>query len=130
MIHSAVMDIVSNAMDACLSKDYPDGETPEVVIGAYSTDDVQIAVVDIMDNGCGMTEEVKANIFTPFFSTKSRAGTGLGLSTTSRMISIQGGKIDVESEPGRGAVFHIMLPIDGIINNEEILNGKKSSSTC
>jgi PAS domain S-box-containing protein len=112
MIHSAVMDIVSNALDACLWKDYDDSETPQVVIGAYTSDDKQKSIIEVKDNGCGMTDDVKVNIFNPFFTTKSKAGTGLGLAITSRMIGVHGGKIDVESEPNKGTIFSIVLPID------------------
>ncbi|MDP8205810.1 MAG: ATP-binding protein [Candidatus Electryonea clarkiae] len=113
MIHTAVMDIVSNAMDACLWKEYTDGELPELILGAYPDDDGQNLVIEVKDNGCGMTEEVKKNIFAPFFSTKSKSGTGLGLAITSRMIGIHNGKFDVDSEPDKGTIFRIVLPIDG-----------------
>jgi len=114
MIHTAVMDIVSNALDACLMKEYEGGETPGITVSAYPDGDGRAAVVEIVDNGCGMSEKVKANIFTPFFSTKERTGTGLGLAITSRIISVHGGKIEVESEPDRGAVFRIVVPVDGM----------------
>jgi PAS domain S-box-containing protein len=127
MIHSAVMDIVSNAIDACLWKDYLNDETPIVGLDVYLSDDGKDSIIEIKDNGCGMTEDIKKDIFTPFFSTKSRAGTGLGLSTTSRMINVHGGRIDVESEPDVGTVFRIVLPIDGINRNKENINGKKGS---
>lgn len=129
MIHSAVMDVVSNALDACLWKNYDDGEVPEVVLKAYPAHDGRESVIEVEDNGCGMTEEVKSNIFTPFFSTKSKAGTGLGLSITSRMISVHGGKIDVESNPNHGTIFRIVLPVDGIAGNKEIDDGKKGSDS-
>jgi len=124
MIHSAVMDIVSNALDACLWKAYTEEETPEVVLSAYPGKGEEV-VIEVRDNGCGMTEEVKANIFSPFFSTKSKAGTGLGLSITSRMISVHGGEIEVESEPDRGAIFRIVLPIDRTDRSKEDIDGKK-----
>jgi signal transduction histidine kinase len=129
MIYSAVMDIVSNALDACLWKDYDDGEVSEVVVSAYLAHDGQEFVIEVKDNGCGMTEEVKMNIFTPFFSTKSKAGTGLGLSITSRMINVHGGKIDVESEPNKGTVFRIVLPMDRTSKSKENNNGKKGSGS-
>jgi PAS domain S-box-containing protein len=129
MIHSAVMDVVSNALDACLWKNYGDGEAPEVVIRAYPAHDPRQSVIEVEDNGCGMTEEVKSNIFTPFFSTKSKAGTGLGLSITSRMISAHAGRIDVESEPDHGTIFRIILPVDGIEGHKEIIDGKKGSDS-
>jgi len=127
MIHSAVMDVVSNALDACLWKDYDDAEKPEVVLGAFSDHDGRKLVIEVKDNGCGMTEEVKENLFTPFFSTKSKAGTGLGLSITSRMIRAHGGEFDVESEPDQGTIFRILLPINATKPSEEMTDGEKSS---
>jgi signal transduction histidine kinase len=128
MIHSAVMDIVSNALDACLWKEYRDGETPTITLRARA--DVGPGLhIEISDNGIGMTAEVKANIFTPFFSTKSKAGTGLGLSLSARMIGAHGGTIDVESEPNRGATFRIALPVDGTGKDKEHADGTEGSGS-
>jgi len=110
MIHSAVMDIVSNALDACLWKDYDNNEQPAVKMKAYSVGQDNL-VIEIQDNGCGMTDDIKRNIFHPFFSTKSKAGTGLGLAITSRMINSHNGKIDVESQLNVGTTFKIVLPL-------------------
>ena len=125
MIHSVIMDIVSNALDACLWKNYDDSEKPRVSMSADPTDDNEVFIIRIEDNGCGMTEEVKSNIFTPFFSTKSRAGTGLGLSISSRMIDVHGGKIEVESDLDSGSLFKIILPLNGPEKNKENKNVKK-----
>ncbi len=111
MVHSAIMDIVSNALDACLWKSYDEGDTPEVKLGVHLNHEGRNAVVEISDNGCGMDEDVIEQIFNPFFSTKSKAGTGLGLAITSRMIDAHNGKVEVESEPDVGTTFRIMLPV-------------------
>ncbi len=129
MIHSSVMDIVSNAIDACLWKEYSEGETPRVELTAYRNHNGENAVIEVSDNGCGMPEDVKANIFAPFFSTKSKAGTGLGLSITSRMIEVHNGNIDVESEPDKGTVFRIVIPITATGVNKENNHGQKSSGS-
>jgi PAS domain S-box-containing protein len=129
MIHSAVMDIVSNAVDACLLKDYIGHEKPSVEINVSPAAGGRELVIEIRDNGCGMTEEVKANIFTPFFSTKGRAGTGLGLSLTSRAIEGHGGKIDVESRLDRGTAFRIYLPVEGPSKDKEYIDGKEGSGS-
>ncbi len=75
----------------------------------------QTAVVVIGDNGPGMDKETCRRIFEPFFSTKGVGkGTGLGLSVSYFIIAENhGGTIEVESEPGRGAVFTIRLPVAG-----------------
>ena len=63
----------------------------------------------LIDTGKGMAPEVAAKAFRPFFSTK-RSGTGLGLATTRKIVEAHGGRITVQSEPGRGTQFTIQLP--------------------
>ena len=65
--------------------------------------------LSLIDTGAGMTPEVRAKVFKPFFSTRP-SGTGLGLPTTRKIVEAHGGTIDVQSEPGRGAKFTIGLP--------------------
>jgi signal transduction histidine kinase len=60
-----------------------------------------------------MPDEVKAKIFTPFFSTKKKKGTGMGLAVVSQIVRSHGGTTTVESEPGKGATFRVTLPIKG-----------------
>jgi signal transduction histidine kinase len=66
--------------------------------------------LDLIDTGCGMTQETLARCFKPFHTTKP-GGNGLGLPTTRRIIEMHGGKIDVQSEPGKGTQFTIWLPM-------------------
>jgi two-component system sensor histidine kinase AtoS len=113
LIHMGLMDIASNALDACMMKDYAAGEEPEIVIRARREGDNGRAVIEIQDNGVGMTPEVRASVFVPFFSTKKKWGTGLGMALTARIIDLHDGKIEVESEPGKGSLFRITLPIKG-----------------
>jgi two-component system sensor histidine kinase HydH len=65
--------------------------------------------VNLIDTGAGMSEQVRARVFQPFFSTK-QGGTGLGLPTTRQIIEAHGGTIGVQSEVGRGTKFTIRLP--------------------
>jgi signal transduction histidine kinase len=66
-------------------------------------------VLEVTDTGVGMTPEVQARIFDPFFSTRS-GGSGLGLPTTRKIIEAHGGSIQVQSEAGKGTQFTIDLP--------------------
>jgi signal transduction histidine kinase/ActR/RegA family two-component response regulator len=75
------------------------------------TDTSGRVVVEISDTGCGITPEVLGRLFEPFFTTKPiGVGTGLGLSVSRGIVSALGGSISVESEPGRGSVFRVVLP--------------------
>jgi PAS domain S-box-containing protein len=68
--------------------------------------------VDISDTGTGIRPELLARIFDPFFTTKPvGAGTGLGLSLSYTIVQRHGGRIEVDSEPGRGTRFRVWLPI-------------------
>ncbi len=127
LIHSAIMDIVSNALEACLSKEYEDGGSARIELTARHDKASEKLAIEIRDNGPGMTENVKAHIFTPFFSTKKKKGTGLGLSLTSRIVSLHNGAIDVASEPGQGSIFHILLPVAGPEVSKENRDGEESA---
>ena len=72
---------------------------------------IEIRIV-ISDSGCGMPKEVQEKIFEPFFTTKE-SGTGLGLAITHGIIEQHGGRIDVDSTPGQGTTFMIILPAIG-----------------
>jgi CheY-like chemotaxis protein len=63
------------------------------------------------DTGTGMPEDVRQKIFDPFFSTKGAQGTGLGLSVSYSIIERHEGSISVSSEPGKGTIFTIDLPV-------------------
>jgi signal transduction histidine kinase len=69
------------------------------------------ALVQVADNGCGMTPEVQAKIWEPFFTTKGKEGTGLGLDISRKLIVSHGGTITFTSAPGAGTTFEIRLPI-------------------
>jgi signal transduction histidine kinase len=70
-------------------------------------------VVSIQDTGTGIPLEHRAKIFDPFFTTKEVGkGTGLGLSISYSLVQKHNGRIEVESEEGKGTTFHIRLPIE------------------
>lgn len=77
---------------------------PEVSPGRY-------VVIEVADNGIGMTADVLANVFEPFFTTKGPGqGTGLGLSMVFGFVRQSGGHVTASSEPGQGSTFRIYLP--------------------
>jgi two-component system, NtrC family, sensor histidine kinase HydH len=83
-----------------------------VTVKTRATDgNVEVAVID---RGSGIEPKNLDNIFNPFFTTKPQ-GVGLGLAIVSKIVDQHGGKIAVESEPGKGSVFHVFLPIAGAV---------------
>ena len=95
-------NIINNALDAM-----PDGG--RLSFSTSSNEDT--VFICISDTGIGMSEDVKKNIFDPFFTTRRPLGTGLGLSISYGIITRHGGKIEVESEDGKGTAFNLSLPI-------------------
>ena len=69
-------------------------------------------VIEIRDDGRGIPPDVLPRVFDPFFTTKDVGdGTGLGLAISQGIVAAHHGRIEADSEPGKGTVFHIVLPI-------------------
>ncbi len=102
---SAVLGhVVQNAQDATP----PDGRV-ELLLRVSGDQ----AIVEIRDTGSGMDAEfIKTRLFRPFDSTKGLTGMGIGAYECREVISALGGQVKVESTPGRGTVFRILLPLD------------------
>ena len=118
MVEQVVMNLVLNARDAM-----PGGG--RIVIATGTTDRAEASTglasparpgryarMSVSDSGTGMSDEVRKRIFEPFFTTKTHGkGMGLGLATVLGIVQEHSGWIDVESQPGRGSVFHVHLPL-------------------
>ena len=107
-IHSCLLNLVSNAIDACIF----DSDTQKHWHVKVRTrrEKESGAAFEVIDNGCGMDEETQSKIFAEFFSTKGTRGTGLGLLVTQKIVNEHGGTMDVASQPGKGTIFTIRLP--------------------
>lgn len=105
LIKQAVLNLMLNAVQAISQKDgHPGGE---LILGAQEFDD-EIRI-DVIDTGGGIPAEALAKIFDAYYSTK-KSGTGLGLAMSRRIAEEHGGKITVNSAPGKGSNFQIHLP--------------------
>lgn len=96
------INILKNAIEVM-----PDGGNIFVTIKALDPDHV---LISLKDEGIGMTEDKLKRLGEPFYTTKER-GTGLGLMVSYKIIEEHQGEIMVESEEGKGTVFHITLPV-------------------
>jgi len=102
------LNLLINATQALKGKGGPAEPVIRVVMGSHSDGRVK---VEIQDNGPGIAPEHLGRIFEPFFTTKPVGeGTGLGLSICHGIISGLGGELTVESQPGQGATFRVLLP--------------------
>jgi signal transduction histidine kinase len=100
-LREALINLIFNAVDAL-----PRGGT----ICLRCTRSGRRVVVEVSDTGTGIPADVRPRIFDPFFTTKA-GGTGLGLAIVHRVVEAHGGRIAVRSEPGRGSIFSVTLPL-------------------
>ncbi len=107
-VHRCLMNLVTNAIDACIFD--PDVDKDHQVAVATEREDTGTIRFDVTDNGCGMSEEVRAKLFSSFFSTKGVKGTGLGLLVTAKLVEEHKGTIDVTSTEGEGTTFSVRFP--------------------
>ena len=109
-LNQLFMNVLTNSIQAVNSHKEREGNGK---IELKTAQDGNHIVVQIKDNGVGMTEEVKHRIFEPFFTTKDVGeGTGLGLSIAYKIVEDHNGAIEVDSTPGEGTTFNLRLPMD------------------
>lgn len=103
-IYRVALNLLANAMDA----------TPEPggVITLETGRDAGAAYLRVRDTGCGIPASQLSKLGQPFFTTKHKTGTGLGLAACYRIMEQHRGRILVESAPGKGAVFTLLFPTD------------------
>ena len=102
-ISQVILNVVINAVDAM-----PSGG--DLWLRTGLSEDGEWVLVSFQDTGPGMSADQMANLFEPFYTTKSD-GTGLGLAISYGIIERHGGDIEVSSPPGRGAMFVVRLPV-------------------
>ncbi len=100
-VEQLVLNLVLNARDATGAEGHIVVRLDPVEFGARLT---------VQDDGEGMTDAVLAHAFEPLFTTKGAAGTGLGLPMVREIVELAGGRLSVESEPGTGTTFEVLLP--------------------
>jgi signal transduction histidine kinase len=106
-LQQVFLNLFGNAADAMGEKNSPKKRIR--VVSRKRQDEGSIEIL-ISDTGPGMSKATIQSIFEPGFTTKD-TGHGFGLSTSYRIVSLHGGRITAESEVGRGATFHVVLPI-------------------
>lgn len=104
-IHRAILNVVSNAMDAVEHAD-----DPRVVVQTGFDEPRDLLWVSVEDNGTGIAPENLSKMFLMFESTKGARGTGLGLAVSQKIIREHGGDITVESQIGKGSRFVLTWP--------------------
>jgi signal transduction histidine kinase len=106
VIQSALLNILENAMEACAE----DQEKKSHRIVFRVQQDPGYIIFEVEDNGIGIDQETKENLFNLSFSSKGKKGTGMGLFITNNIIQQHGGAITVDSTPGKWTRFRIEIP--------------------
>ena len=105
-IQQAILNLVINACEAM-------DAAGEITIRSSLQDEGRQVAVAVSDKGCGIPEELMDDLFQPFFSTKGDQGNGLGLATVLGVMERHNGRVDVESQVGKGSTFTLILPAAG-----------------
>jgi signal transduction histidine kinase len=101
LLKQALLNVMQNGAQAM-----QDGGRLDVVL----LEDGKSAVIQVQDQGSGISEELRERIFDLYFTTK-KGGSGIGLAMTYRILQLHHGSIDVQSELGRGSVFQLRIPL-------------------
>jgi signal transduction histidine kinase len=108
-LQQVVVNLCANALDAM-----PGGGTLTVRLDRVASEGRPWGRIEVVDTGAGIPAEIRDRIFDPFFTTKEPGrGTGLGLAIASEIVRRHHGRIDFESEAGKGTRFRVLLPDAG-----------------
>lgn len=102
LLHQVMLNLITNASDALQGREHP-----KINIRAIKQDGLVAIIVE--DNGCGMSKEAQANLFKPFYTTKTR-GTGLGLMITLKMVTLMKGNMEIKSVKDKGTRVTVIIP--------------------
>ncbi|QLV13570.1 ATP-binding protein [Enterobacter roggenkampii] len=109
-LENAIINLVMNARDAM------EGQSGVIKIRTWNQRVTRsdgrrqdMVALEVIDRGCGMSQEVKSRVFEPFFTTK-QTGSGLGLSMVYGFVRQSGGRVEIESAPGQGTTVRLHLP--------------------
>ncbi len=105
-IHSLLVNILENSLDACRVDKKKDSHTLSVGLKGFPDH----VVFEVEDNGIGMDQETREKAFSLFFSSKGAGGTGLGLFISNKIALAHGGSIELDSETNRGTKIAVKIP--------------------
>ncbi|HNY28822.1 MAG TPA: ATP-binding protein [Candidatus Sumerlaeota bacterium] len=106
-LHDAVLNLIGNAIEAHREE----GEGRYIKVRTRLGQNKTVHILEVEDNGPGISPDILKNIFEPFFSTKGSRGTGLGLAIARKVAEENGGSLTARSQLGAGATFSFRLPI-------------------
>lgn len=109
-IHNMLSNLISNSVAAC--QEATNGDRRHITMRGKSQDGW--LTIEVVDNGAGMSDEVKQNLFKKFYSTKGSKGTGLGMLVTRKIVEENRGAIFCDSKLGEGTRFVIRLPFEQV----------------
>jgi histidine kinase len=116
-IHNVLSNLIANAVEACRN----DARRERHRITVSCSPQNSTLLIKVSDDGTGISEEVKQNLFKKFYSTKGSKGTGLGLVVTRKIVEEHGGAIRVESINGEGTTFFVEIPFKTADNENALL---------
>ena len=120
-LHQVLTNLIHNAMDAIEGR--KDG-----LVAVHLTCSPDSAELSVADNGTGIPYALQDKVWEPFFTTKGKRGTGLGLDLVKRLVEAQHGKIRMTSEPGRGTQFTMSFPI--VANPDLVETSMVAAGSC